>query len=256
MRACRPVTFFVALLIGIAVQACSGEELSEPAAATRGRTQFAQTCGFCHGPDANGGSEGPNLIRSAIVRHDRNGSLIAPVIRDGRPQKGMPSIPMSDSRIADVVAFLHWRLEESDLRSPANPREYDLKTLFTGNAAAGKVFFYGAGECGRCHSPSRDLAGIATKYAPTDLQARFLYPSDVPKTATVVTRSGAQFTGELFYHDRFNIAIKDSSGWYRSWPCAEVKFQIHDPLAAHLELLRKYTEADVHNLFAYLETFK
>jgi cytochrome c oxidase cbb3-type subunit 3 len=66
-------------------------------------------------------------MRSAFVRHDENGNLIAPVIRDGRPQKGMPPVPLSDSQIADIVAFLHRRLEESDLRSPANPREYELK---------------------------------------------------------------------------------------------------------------------------------
>lgn len=238
-------------------QARSAEEqasLSE--SAKRGRAQFAQTCGLCHGPDASGGAEGPNLIRSALLRHDENGNLIAPVIRDGRPQKGMPPVPLSDSQIADVVAFLHWRLAQSDLRSPMNPREYDLKTLFTGNAAAGKAFFYGTGECSHCHSPSRDLAGIASKYSPTDLQARFLYPDAVPKTVTVATRSGDQFTGALFYHDQFNIAIKDNVGWYHSWPCSEVKFQIHDPLAAHLELLHKYSEPDVHNVFAYLETLK
>ena len=224
--------------------------------AKRGKTQFAQTCGLCHGPDASGGAEGPNLIRSAVVRHDENGNLIAPVIRDGRPKKGMPPVPLSDAQIADVVTFLHHRLEESDLRSPANPREYDLKTLFTGDAAAGKAFFYGTGQCSHCHSPSGDLAGIARKYMPTDLQAQFLYPPDIPRTASVTTRSGAQFTGMLFYQDQFDISIKDSAGWYHSWPCSEVKIQIHDPLAGHLDLLHKYTENDMHNLFAYLETLK
>jgi cytochrome c oxidase cbb3-type subunit 3 len=31
---------------------------------------------------------------------------------------------------------------------------------------------------------------------------------------------------------------------------------VHDPLAAHRQLLDKLTQADVHNLFAYLETLK
>jgi cytochrome c oxidase cbb3-type subunit III len=225
-------------------------------AATRGRTQFVQSCGFCHGPDASGGAEGPNLIRSALVRHDRNGNLIAPVIRDGRRTKGMPPIPLSERQIADVVAFLHWRLEQADLTSPLDPREYGLKTLFTGNTDSGKSFFFGGGGCSACHSPSGDLAGIAKKFQPSDLQARFLYPADVPKTATIVTRTGTRFTGKLFYHDQFNIAIKDDAGWYHSWRCSEVKFEIHDPVAAHLELLHRYSEADIHNLFAYLETLK
>ncbi len=160
------------------------------------------------------------------------------------------------SQIADVVAFIHWRLVEGDLASPLQPRDLSLKQLLTGDAKAGQTFFEGAGGCSSCHSPSGDLAGIAKKYEPAELQARLLYPSDVPKSATVITRSGQRITGELLYKDPFNIAIKDRDGWYRSWPCSEVEFQIHDPLAAHLALLHKYTEADMHNVFAYLETLK
>jgi cytochrome c oxidase cbb3-type subunit III len=222
----------------------------------RGQAQFAQTCAFCHGPDATGGAEGPNLMRSGLVRHDDGGKLIGSVIRDGRPKKGMPAVPLSETQIADVVAYLHWRLMESDLTSPPNPREYSLKLLLTGNADAGKAFFNGEGQCNRCHSPSGDLAGIANKYTPADLQARFLYPSEVPKVAVVTTTSGQQLKGTLAYQDPFTIAIKDADGWYHSWPANDVKLQIHDPVTAHLELLHKYRNADMHNLFAYLETLK
>jgi cytochrome c oxidase cbb3-type subunit 3 len=31
---------------------------------------------------------------------------------------------------------------------------------------------------------------------------------------------------------------------------------VHDPLQAHHDMLTKYTDADIHNLFAYLETLK
>ncbi len=226
------------------------------ASVKRGQAQFAQSCAFCHGPDANGGAEGPNLMRSSVVRHDDNGNLIGPVIRDGRPKKGMPPIRISEAQIADVVAYLHSRLTESDLTSPPNPREYSLKLLLTGNASAGKAFFYGGGHCSQCHSPTGDLAWIAKKYPPADLQARFLYPPDVPKTVTITTTSGQQFKGELAYQDLFTIAIKDDGGWYHSWPMNQVKFQVHDPIAAHLDLLHKYKSADIHNVFAYLETLK
>jgi cytochrome c oxidase cbb3-type subunit III len=35
-----------------------------------------------------------------------------------------------------------------------------------------------------------------------------------------------------------------------------MKVMIKDPLAAHRELLQKYTDADMHNLLAYLVTLK
>src|SRR5437879_117548 len=112
----------------------------------RGQAQFGQTCAFCHGPDATGGAEGPNLMRSGLVRHDEDGKLISTVIRDGRPKKGMPAVPLSETQIADVVAYLHWRLQESDLTSPTSPRDYSLKLLLTGNVDAGKALFNGEGQ--------------------------------------------------------------------------------------------------------------
>jgi cytochrome c oxidase cbb3-type subunit 3 len=252
----RIVSIALALVLVAHRLAAADDELSPSDAAKRGQIQFSQSCGSCHGPDATGTTEGPDLIRSSLVRHDDNGNLIGPMIRNGRPDKGMPPVKLSESQIADVVAFLHWRLADAGRASPEQPHGLSLKTLLTGNAAAGKDYFNGAGECSHCHSPSGDLAGIAKKYSPADLQARFLYPPDVPKTATIMTASGQRFTGELAYQDAFTIAIKDHAGWYRSWPRSKVTVQIHDPLAAHLELLAKYTEADVHNLFAYLETLQ
>src|SRR3954452_24546258 len=74
-------------------------------AVERGRAQFAQSCAFCHGPNANGGTHGPSLIRSTVVRHDENGNLIGAVIRDGRPEQGMPAVQLSSSQVSDIVTF-------------------------------------------------------------------------------------------------------------------------------------------------------
>ena len=42
-----------------------------------------------------------------------------------------------------------------------------------------------------------------------------------------------------------------------SGSCTVKSVEVHDPLAAHRELLlHKYTTADMHNLFTYLETLK
>jgi len=228
----------------------------ESEASKRGQIQFRQSCSFCHGADATGSTEGPNLLRSRLVRHDQNGDLIGPVIRDGRPAKGMPAVQLSEGQISDVVAFIHWRVIEGDRTSPDDARNLSLKQLLTGNAGAGEKFFNGPGGCTSCHSPSRDLAHIARKYSPAELQARLLYPSDVPKTVTITTRSGEEITGELLHKDAFSIAVRDHDGWYRSWNSSDVKFRVHNPVEAHLELLHKYTEADMHNVFAYLETLQ
>ena len=223
----------------------------------RGRSQFLRTCAFCHGPEANGGSSGPDLMRSAVVRHDEHGNLIGEVVRDGRPNKGMPAFQLTDAQIADVAAFLHYRVKQSDGTSPKEPgAAYSAAKLLIGNAAAGKKFFYGAGGCSACHSPTGDLAGIARKYPAAELQARFLYPPDQHLTAIVTDRSGKQYTGKVRLLTNYDVAIVDRAGWYRSWRLSAIKLQIKDPLAAHRRLLSEFTDAGVHNMLAFLETLK
>jgi cytochrome c oxidase cbb3-type subunit 3 len=247
----------VAIVLAPACSSIAAQPAKTVQGAQHGRQIFEQNCAFCHGVDANGGAEGPSLVRSALVRHDEDGNLIATVIRNGRPDKGMPQFPFSSGQIAAVVAFLHAQVKASDSHAAGLPAQnYSLKLLLTGNAAAGKAYFFGAGGCSGCHSPNGDLAHIASKYTPVDLQARFLYPSGVTETAVVSSSTGERISGKVEYFDAFTVAIRDQSGWYHSWPRDSVKLEIHDPLSAHRELLHKYTQADMHNLFAYLETLK
>ncbi len=223
----------------------------------RGQAKYQQSCSICHGTEAMGGV-GPNLVQSALVRHDENGNLISPVIEEGRADKGMPAFPlMTAGEVSDIVAFLHARVQlASVVSSEGLAGGYSLQQLLTGNADAGKQYFNGAGKCAACHSPTGNLAEIAKKYSPADLEARFLYPPDDSVTATVVLTSGKQIQGKLLHLDAFYVAILDQHGWYRSWPLQQAKVQIEDPLAKHLELLSQYTDKDIHDVFAYLETLK
>jgi cytochrome c oxidase cbb3-type subunit 3 len=245
----------LALLILIAVSSVSANDNPDPAAVERGRKAFIASCGFCHGNDATG-NRAPDLIRSPLVNRDASGNLIGPVIKNGRPEKEMPAFPaLSAQQVSDMVAFLHARLREA-LASSHVPSDYPVEKLLTGNAAQGKNFFNGAGGCAGCHSPGGDLAGIAKKYSAIELQSRFLYPRRAQSTVTVKTKSGEQFEGKLLHIDEFDLEMTDQAGWHHSWPRNEVQYTVHDPLERHRELLRKYTDADMHNMFAYLETFK
>jgi cytochrome c oxidase cbb3-type subunit 3 len=237
---------YLLLLLAIAVFA---QELDVNA----GKALFRQTCGFCHGPDARGAS-GPDLLRSVLVSHDVDGNLIGPVIRNGRPARGMPAFQLSDRQIRDIAAFLHAEAQKAAFVARRIPLEYPLSKLLVGNAVEGKTYF--EKHCTECHSPQRDLAHIASKYTPFDLQARIAFPSGKPPQLTVKDRSGHVFTGEQVYADAFFVSLKDRDGWLHSWPRKEVQVEVHDPLAAHEMLLQRYTDQDIHNLFAYLETLK
>ena len=229
----------------------------DPAAVERGKNGFKSNCGFCHGEDATG-NRAPDLVRSATLSHDENGNMIGAVIRNGRVDKGMPAFAtLKDDQIADITAFLHHQADAA-LHSTRIPTDYPLAKLLTGNAQAGKTYFEGAGGCVSCHPVTKDLAGIAAKYQPVDLQQHIVYPANKNsvRMAVVTTSGGQRYEGKIHDMDEFSIGLTCQDGWYRSFALNEVKAEVKDPLEAHRELMSKYTDADVHNLFAYLETLK
>ena len=247
---CAAIFFF----LGLRNSAAWSQIVSQDPAVERGHKQFEQACGFCHGPDATG-ARGPDLVRSPLVAHDVKGDKIGEVIRLGRPDKGMPAMPVTDQQVLDIAAYLHARAAEA-LNSAGIPSMYPMEKLLTGDPEAGKAYFNGAGGCNTCHSPTGDLATIATKYSPIDLEARMLYPRGKNSIAVVTLPSGEQVKGPLAHADDFVIALRDDSGWYRSFLRDRVKVELQDPLTRHRELLDKLRQADVHNLFAYLESLK
>ena len=87
-----------------------------------------------------------------------------------------------------------------------------------------------------------------------------LYPSGAAAASrakvTVTRPSGEVIAGTLAYRDEFTIALTDPSGAYRAFPADRVKFIVDDPLQAHVEQFRKYTDADMHNVLAYLQTLR
>jgi len=241
-----------------------------PPAPGSGEALFVATCAFCHGRDATGGASGPDLTDSTLVLQDVNGDKIGPVVHNGRPEKGMPPFPgISDPDLKKIVDYIH--LKKTDLdASPGRRRKVSAEDIATGNAEAGRAYFDGAGGCKRCHSPTGDLNGIASRYRGLALMQRLLYPSAqgavapaegekrsrYAPTATITLPSGETISGAVTYRDEFNIAITDAAGRSRSWPASEVKISVKDPLQAHADLLSKYTDADIHNLIAYLQTLK
>lgn len=228
----------------------------------KGQSLFATQCAFCHGRDAAGGETGPDLTSSELVEKDVNGNEIGPVVRSGRIDKGMPPFNLSDADLDAVVAFIHEQKTRMESHA-GRRRSVQAEDLQTGNAEEGKQYFNGAGGCAKCHSPSGDLAGVASRLRGLALLERMLYPwgrragpSSSPATVNVTLPSGESVTGKLAYRDEFVIGLVDSSGWYHSWFKSSVKFKINNPLEAHGEQLEKYTEEEMHNVLAYLQTLR
>jgi mono/diheme cytochrome c family protein len=242
----------------------------DQAAADRGEQVFTKSCSQCHGSDARGTATGPDLIRSLVVLHDRmqqlHGSELAPLLK--KPPSH--NFDLTQAQVADISQFLTRAISRT-LRSGYSNQPTNM---LSGDPKAGEAFFNGAGGCTKCHSPTGDLAGVGTKYDPAALQQKFVFPNsgrggrgrgapaagavEPPKaTVTVTPPSGQPVTGTLVRIDDFDVSLTDASGGNHTWPRVPgMKVEVKDPFEAHIALLDKYTDADIHNLTAYLETLK
>ncbi|WP_263359235.1 c-type cytochrome [Acidicapsa ligni] len=220
-----------------------------------GSSLFQQNCAFCHGRDAMGGETGPDLTQSKLVQGDKNGDAISGVVREGRPEKKMPAFNFSSQELLSLVAFIRER-ETAAASMKGNRRGVAVADLQTGNAQAGKTYFNGAGGCSKCHSPSGDLAGIANRFEGLRLEERMLYPSGAKSKLTVTIAPGKTISGTLAYRDEFTVGMRDADGTYRSWATNRVKYTVDSPVQAHVEQFPKYTDDDIHNLMAYLQTLR
>ncbi len=244
---------------GVTAAAIAGSK-EDPAAYQRGAQLYTSYCAGCHGANARGGPGAPDLVRSLLVLDDEKGLLIAPVLRNGRPDAGMPKMGLTEPQIADLVAWLHVQTYAAGHRTT-----YAYQDVLTGDPKKGEAYFQQT--CAGCHSATGDLKGIGSRYDAFTLQARWLQPrggkgGGAPKSAvvtvTVTLPSGEKFSGRLERIDDFSVSLRDSAGDYHSFTREgdAPKVDVHDPLKPHTDLLAKYTDADVHNITAYLVSLK
>ena len=241
----------------------------DPEAAERGKSIYNAECLSCHGAAARGGKqEGTDIVRSLVVRKDRYGATIGNFLKLKKhpTTTGRPSASIEGSQVMELSHFLHLKVTDT-LRS--GPYSQPINVL-TGDAKAGQEFFNGAGGCAKCHSVTGDLAGIGRKYEPVMIQQKFLFPKTFgfgrgarnvappkPVTLAVTPANGKTVSGDLVHLDDFNVSLRDAAGEYQTWTrSASLKVVKNDPYQGHIELLNKYTDKNMHDIVAYLESIK
>lgn len=223
----------------------------------RGEALYQLECGFCHGEDARGGDMASNLLRSGVVLNDQNGELLGELLAEGIPAEQMPSFDFSQRQVEDLAGYLHsFRVNGYDI-SRQRPM-----SIVVGDAQAGEVYF--TANCQSCHNDRDEVAAfVRTNNDPQNMQQRWMMPGGrgapaTPVTVTVALDSGQTIEGELERIDDFLVSLTDASGRRRSFRRSgnSPRVDIHDPLAAHKELLPSYSDEDIHNVTAYLITLQ
>ena len=181
---------------------------------------------------------------------------MAPVVRNGRG--GMPKFDLTEAQVADIAAFLH----SFPVSSRTGPSTIDI---LVGDATQGGT--YVAAHCARCHTTDALRTFAGTLDDPKLLQQMWLMPGMVggrgggpapipapPITVMVTLPGGEKVTGVLDRVDDFVVSLTQADGRHRTFRTfgTSTKVDIQDPLAGHKDLLKTYTDADIHNVTAYL----
>jgi len=249
---------FLLCLEAVSLHAQFPRSVVDPDSSERGSKIYGSSCARCHGEDARGTANGPDLLRSLVVLHDRrqmlNGKEFGPVLTTGANH----NFKFNDKELADLSQFLTASIN-GILRSGYNAQPTNL---LNGDAKAGEAYFNGPGGCSKCHSTTDDLAHVGKRYPPAALQQKFLFPNfglflKRKVQVTVKLASGKVHSGDLIRIDDFTVTLREKSGEDRSFNRVPgITVTTDDPYAAHADLLDKYTDADIHNMTTYLETLK
>jgi cytochrome c oxidase cbb3-type subunit III len=237
----------------------------DPQASEAAKPLYAEKCLACHGADGRGTPQGSNLVRSLTVLRDRYGSTLGPFLRASHPRTSpvvMTFEALTDRQVLLLAHFLRDRVNDTLRGAPM----FKPGNVLTGDASAGAAYFTGEGGCTQCHSPTGDLAGIGRRLEPVNIQQRFLFPASGVRrpaanakvvTVTVTTESGETLSGDLDRMDDFNVSFRDAAGNYRSVRrTAGTRVTKNDPFAAHVALLSRLTDKNIHDVVAYLESLK
>ena len=239
----------------------------DAAAHDRGRTLWASHCIDCHGSTARGADGGgPNIIRSKTVNFDRSsftpGSVLGPFLTKGHPtQSGKPSASFTSEESEGLAHFLRQKVNDTMRSSPL----FTVADILVGDGRAGEAYFNGAGGCGVCHNATTtSLIGIRGRVTTTvDLQQRLLFPmrgrgADNPYAVrvTVTPSSGPVLSGTLVERSDFYVTLRQADGTIRAVPANGAKVVTINPLQAHIDLLDRITDKQIHDVVAYLETLK
>jgi len=175
-------------------------------------------CAYCHGLTLTPRGEAADLMHSALVGADVDGSTIVPLLKAGIPQtpklSPMPQFSdLSDQQLRAIARYIHYA------RQQGRYREVTQSPVPTPDVAAGRMYF--DQQCMTCHAS--DLNGIGRKYEETALRERLLRPQKFSAPPSFAVG-----------------AIEDSK--------SVVARQRHN------SLLENFTPVEVANLVAYLKT--
>lgn len=180
----------------------SNESLVNPftsdADVAKGAVTFKNQCASCHGADARGGAQGPDLSSGQFRKATSDESLFQ-IINRGIPGTNMPAFLLNPGPAWQVVAYIR-------------SLSLNKRTHIDGDATKGARLYAELG-CARCHNGTApDLAGIGQRRTVAELTQSIVDPqAEVASSAWRVRarlRNGQQVAGQRLNEDTFTIQVR------------------------------------------------
>jgi alcohol dehydrogenase (cytochrome c) len=171
-----------------------------------GSRVYAAQCAVCHG--ANGDLVAGVNLRNGPIRRASSDFELIELITSGIPGTAMPPFAFNASELTGVIAYVR------------TMRDFDARSVPTGDAARGKAVFAGAGGCGRCHRVegrgprlAPDLSSVGTYRTAGALQRAILDPSasilPMNRSVRAVMKDGKVITGRRLNEDTYAVQLID-----------------------------------------------
>ena len=181
----------------------------------------------------------------------------------------MPPVDLAADDGVAVAVYVHSVLAQGRAQGAPPAAAPPPLNILVGDRDRGQAYF--DAKCSTCHSTTGDLQGIASRVSDAvELQNLWVGggrqevsdPTSPPSRRDVMVvispATGPRIEGRLERIDDFTVAVILADG--RRQTVRRVgdlpKVEVHDPLAAHKQLLQTYTDRDIHDVTAYLVTIK
>src|SRR5262249_7867486 len=182
---------------------------------------------------------------------------------------------LPDQDVAAIAEYLHSVLARAGRqgRPPEGEAPIELNVL-VGDPSAGAAYFSKA--CARCHTPTGDLKGLASRVADArELQNLWVAGRPggrggpggtaddavnpaIARTVTITTPGGETISGRLVRIDDFIVTLIQDNGERRTFrrEGGAPKVEVHDRLEPHRPFLLEVSHRDMHHVPAYLAMSK
>ena len=215
----RPIVL-LGLVLSPALLARQNISSPQPASLQNGKKLYAQHCAGCHGSDAHGTAQGPNLEGNRRLRQ-QNTDQLRTLIQHGIPAGGMPAFDLPRQELDALAGFVH------SLNSSA------AENVLPGNPAKGEQLFFGKAECASCHMVAGrgraigpDLSNVGSEMTINEIKEALLSPnrSITPgyEIVKVRLRNGESIEGFAGGRTNFDLQLQDFNGAFHLFQASEI----------------------------------